>query len=952
MENNREKLKHFFFSLYGITIFFLFIFSIAAICIFSKEYFTTQKAIMMFLFIMLNIIFILVMKKISSSELNEVLDSIEKMKKGECGESGYSKTTGENKLIIKKLKELNENIISKENKILQQNKGLEYINEFLGCINRCTDLTEIVGYLGKYLNRLMNYKGGAVWVLNDEGEIVSDVYCLNGIGISPETGSEINTPIEKTSLQHVILKGSFLVRDIREEENKLYPEDSFLFEHGVKKILYIPLWYESKIIGVLTIGTEYEDDFTTEDVRSIEFLCKNISISIQNFKLMKSLNDSRKQISSIFKITRILASSLDVRDVFRELSSEIKNIVDFERMALVIPSEKEKFMLKILAVVTENSFKINSEQSFDRKNTSMDVVIETGQPFLRRDTKKEHFFLEDSLLLKKEVRSYITYPVRSKGKIVGTIDLGHRTANFYTSKDLEKLKPIAEQIGVAIENSMLFEEIKKSREEWEMTFDAVSDHVAIISLNSVIIKVNKSLADFFGKEPKEIIGKKCHEVFHQISNCHKSCPQSLMMESKKTETVEIYNEKLDKNFFISVSPIINAEGETTAILHITRDITEEKKLKNQLIQSEKMVSIGQLVSGVAHELNNPLAGIVGYSQLLLKSNLDNVVKKKIERILDQAQRSAKIVGNLLTFARKKKPERVFTDINNIITKTVELREYDFKANNIKVNLELMKSLPMTVVDPIQIQQVLINLMVNSEHSIAEAKRPSGNIIISTDVIQEAGKNKIRISVSDNGTGISGEIAGRMFDPFFTTKEVGKGTGLGLSISYGIISEHDGKIYTRNDKKEGATFVLELPILEGEAESSEETTPYEVIKNNSRKKVLVVDDEDDVRLCVKEYLSRKNYDVDEAHDGREAIKMLEENQYHLVISDMRMPGIGGEEFYSIVKEMFPPIAQRIIFMTGDSVNKKTLEFLKNNSNPFILKPFEFQQLDSELYKLSA
>jgi signal transduction histidine kinase len=239
---------------------------------------------------------------------------------------------------------------------------------------------------------------------------------------------------------------------------------------------------------------------------------------------------------------------------------------------------------------------------------------------------------------------------------------------------------------------------------------------------------------------------------------------------------------------------------------IWQNVTDLKKAQEQLILADRLSSVGELAAGVAHELNNPLTSVIGFSQLLLGKNLPDNVREDIKIIYSEAQRTATIVNNLLTFARKHTPAKRLTNVNSIIEHVQQMRAYEQKVNNIKVNSNLASDLPDIVADQFQLQQVFLNIIVNAEHFMIKAHQ-GGILAITT---RKVGDN-IKISFTDDGPGISREDLLHLFDPFFTTKEVGKGTGLGLSICHGIITEHNGRIYAESEPSKGATFIIELPV---------------------------------------------------------------------------------------------------------------------------------------------
>lgn len=261
-----------------------------------------------------------------------------------------------------------------------------------------------------------------------------------------------------------------------------------------------------------------------------------------------------------------------------------------------------------------------------------------------------------------------------------------------------------------------------------------------------------------------------------------------------------------------VYPKHDKSGNIVGLRILTRDVSERKLLEQQVLTANKLASVGEMAAGIAHELNNPLTGVIGYAQLLMMRNdLPLEVKNDLSKICEAGQRAARIVKGLLTFARPDQTEKKFIDINELIERTVELCNYEFRTTNIEVQTKLSPELPRVLADYTQIQQVVLNILVNAGQAISELKRP-GKITITT----EAKEGYVTIAISDNGPGIPANIQDKVFDPFFTTKEVGKGTGLGLSISHGIVTAHGGKIYFRSQDGKGTTFFVKLPRANGPA----------------------------------------------------------------------------------------------------------------------------------------
>jgi two-component system NtrC family sensor kinase len=343
---------------------------------------------------------------------------------------------------------------------------------------------------------------------------------------------------------------------------------------------------------------------------------------------------------------------------------------------------------------------------------------------------------------------------------------------------------------------------------------------------------------------------------------------------------------------------------------------------------------------VAHELNNPLTGVRGFAEILQQTHLDNHQRRMVERIEKEADRAARVVRNLLTFSRRHKPEKGLHDLNGILNTVLEMRSYECRVSNVELRADLDPDLPRTMVDAHQLHQVFLNLLTNAEHAVAENGRPGRIVLRSRGDAQH-----LRIQVIDNGPGIDPEIATRIFNPFFTTKEVGRGTGLGLSICYGIVQEHGGTIEVEGRPGEGACFTVILPVLQPPASMpvSEPQAPESPIEARPGERVLVVDDELSVREIVREALEPRGFRVDAAVGGAEALTRLQGESYDLVLTDLRMPGLGGQELYERVLRSDPEQALRFVFLTGDVARSDTGRFLADTGRPVLAKPFGIDEL---------
>ena len=405
---------------------------------------------------------------------------------------------------------------------------------------------------------------------------------------------------------------------------------------------------------------------------------------------------------------------------------------------------------------------------------------------------------------------------------------------------------------------------------------------------------------------------------------------------------------------------LHANQTQLAMLHIEaliRDVSDRKKREDQnrdgryqMLQAEKMAALGQTISGVAHELNNPLATILSWAERLSERNVDDKTRQGLEVILGESERAARIVRNLLTFARKRQTTRAMVDLNQVVRETLSLRAYEQKVSNIQVVEALATGLPDVFADGHQIKQVLLNLMINAEQACIGANG-KGTIVLRTS--HDTDRGSLVLEVSDDGPGIPDERVNKVFDPFFTTKEVGQGTGLGLTVAYAIVQEHGGRIWVESGAKgkrtqstqAGATFFIELPVSGQHLNAPAARTAQQPISLEAFKglRVLVVEDEPALAVAVSEALVDAGFTVDRAADGEEGLTRLTEARYDLIVCDLKMPRIDGMQFYRAMAAATPALARRVIFVTGDVAGTDAERFLEETGCRWLSKPFRLGDL---------
>ena len=386
------------------------------------------------------------------------------------------------------------------------------------------------------------------------------------------------------------------------------------------------------------------------------------------------------------------------------------------------------------------------------------------------------------------------------------------------------------------------------------------------------------------------------------------------------------------------------------VLALARDVTEQRRTQAQLQQAEKLAAIGQLVSGVAHEINNPAAIISGFAQTLLLDQLTPEQRETIQMMYDEATRIGRITSNLLAFARAGSKERTLVDLNELVRRTFALRSYHLTTLNITVNLELDDDDPKAWAHASEMQQLLLNLLINAEQALAGV---TGRCAIT--IRTSAAGDRVRLQVADTGPGVAVAVRERIFDPFFTTKPEGAGTGLGLSICYGIAHDHGGRIWLDSAPGQGAVFTVELPRDARSRQrltTSPVTTPQIPPVPEVRLAVLLIDDEEGLRRAVVSFLKRRGMHAVAVGDGADALNALRDERFDVIVSDVRMPGMSGRTFLERLRLEYPPMVSRLVFSTGDTFDPDTSSLLREAGVPSLVKPYDFAKLETLLHEVAA
>ena len=524
--------------------------------------------------------------------------------------------------------------------------------------------------------------------------------------------------------------------------------------------------------------------------------------------------------------------------------------------------------------------------------------------------------------------SWLLAPFVARGRVTGAMAIGGEAGRFGPSA-LRLLEALVAQASIALESARLVDLHDDGRRSWQEVVDAISPALCIVDRGGRIRRANRAFADLVNAPPASLIGRPWQAFVppEWSGDLQRALEQQGAGREVDLRTGE-------RTYAVTAVPITSTDR--SALVLLFDDQTERRRLQDQLIQSEKLSAIGQLIAGIAHDLNNPLASVVGFADFLKEvPNVPPALREPLTVIQEEAERASNIVKNLLGFARKQEHQRRPTPLRPLLDATFVLLRNQLMAHRVEARIEVEPDLPAPDIDPNQIQQVFVNLINNAAQAIASTGRP-GRVLVRA----RRWLDGVAIDVVDDGPGMSEPVAAQVFEPFFTTKPEGEGTGLGLSISQGILREHGGRIMLSTEEGHGSTFTVQLPL------ASRPPAPVPDIGAGTptkRLRVLVVDDEPHILHYMRATLEAWGHVPVVALNGREGLELAERESFDLVISDLRMPEFGGREFYEELARRQPAMAGRVVFSTGDTVRGDTLAFLESIDRPYLHKPFSLSEL---------
>jgi PAS domain S-box-containing protein len=636
-------------------------------------------------------------------------------------------------------------------------------------------------------------------------------------------------------------------------------------------------------------------------------------------------------------INKILASNLDVRKVIKAIHAELKRVLESDRMTITLV-EGQGIGFRYFALEKEEvAQEMMDEEIHPKDGTPFSKVMETGQPILVSDTEESDNWI-DRKLFREGIRSSLVFPLEYKERIIGTINFGSRKPGHFSEDHVRFLKQLSVGLAIAIENALLLDEIKASEERYRTVVEGAHDGVGVIGDDYRIEYCNERLAEILGYSRKELIGmdfrdcldeeskQRVVDRYHQRQRGEEVPPRYEFNIRRKDGQV--------RHVEISSSIVRDPKGRVNTVSYL-KDITEKRRMEEQLLQSEKLRALGEMASGVAHDFNNALTAILGNAQLLLYTAADEDSKETLRTIEKVAKDSAQTVRRLQDFTRKGAHKEFFRlDVNSIIQDAMEITKPKWKddAQGRGFQIEMVSTfgeIPPVAGNASELREVITNLIFNA----IEAMPEGGKIEIRTYWRKE----KVCIQIADTGVGMTEEVRQKAFEPFFTTKPFAN-TGLGLSMSYGIIKRFGGEIEAESKVGQGTTFTIMLPIGE---EGKDELVVPSLTRRAKEARILVIDDEESVRSVLSQILSQVNHQVTVAKDGGEGLQLFQEKEFDIVLTDLGMPDMSGWDVCKAIKKLKARVPVGMITGWGMELDQSKKE--ESGLDFVIPKPFDFHQI---------
>ncbi|MBI3792426.1 MAG: PAS domain S-box protein [Gemmatimonadetes bacterium] len=658
-----------------------------------------------------------------------------------------------------------------------------------------------------------------------------------------------------------------------------------------------------------------------------------------------ALTEAQRVLHRMWELGHEINAELQPRRVLQRFLDALMDIEKVEGAYLSIHDEDDTVRVDAAAGVAAPF----TGRAMPAAGTAVARVMATGVSLAISDVAGEGGSDElhpamRPLYAEQGIRSMLLVPLRRQRQRIGAVVVLGTRPRVWTDSEVRRVEAMSDMLSVALDNAEHVEGIREAESRFRTLFRAAPDAILTVLPRGEITEANDSAQDLTGLAPAQLRGRLFTElvagedrlaVMRALEGALKGIMARLEVRIKKDG-----GQKLTA---LALTGLPDTEPPT--VLIVARDISGERELRARLLETERLAAIGELVAGVAHEVNNPLGSISAFAQQLLRDpTLAGEHRDSIEVIRSETQRASQVVRDLLAFARRAPAERSAVDVNELVERSLRLRGFQVTSARVQLVTELDSQVPAIEADGRQLQQVILNLVTNAIQAMAP--RGGGTLTVRT---RHHDDGTVSIEVGDTGPGVPAHARAHIFEPFFTTKPEGEGTGLGLSVSYGIVAAHGGEIRLADlPPGSGATFIVTLPVggRALPARRSGEMTAIAPLSPLSGRRLLVVDDEPSLRAGLEAFGRMRGIEVVAAASGPAGLAAANAQPFDAVVCDLRMPGMDGIAFHEELRRSHPALAERTVFVTGDVVDVSQ-RLGPASRQPTVAKPFTFERLEETL-----
>ena len=656
-----------------------------------------------------------------------------------------------------------------------------------------------------------------------------------------------------------------------------------------------------------------------------------------------ALTEAQRVLHRMWELGHEINAELHPKRVLQRFMDALMDIEKVDGVVLSMLDEPAQVVRTAAANGVASSF-VGFELPYE--GSGMGKVMQHGVTIAVADITEQPDVLHPKAmdaLRSQGVVAVAIVPLRRQRQRIGGIAILSRTRRVWADQELRRVEAMADMLSVALANAELVENLRAAESRFRTLFRAAPDAVLTVLPDGDIREANDAARELTGLDPDALVGRTLLDLVAEDDRV--VLRQALAAAFRGAQArleIRFLRDGAPRLVAVALTGLPDAEPPTVLIL--ARDITGERELRARLMETERLAAIGELVAGVAHEVNNPLGSISAFAQLLLRdATLSGEHRESVDVIRSETLRASQVVKDLLAFARRSAPERNAVDLNEIVERSLRLRGFQISSARVQLETRLAPALPTVEGDGRQLQQVVLNLVTNAIQAMASHGGGALRVVTSRE------GDDVLLEVSDSGPGVPAAVRPHIFEPFFTTKPEGEGTGLGLSVSYGIVASHGGRLrLAEGPSGRGATFQVILPI--GAAEiarrGSGEHPALAVRSPLHGLRILIVDDEPALRAGVEAFGRMRGFAVVSAENGHAGLAAVEAQGFDAVVCDLRMPGMDGFAFHEALRLTRPGLAERTIFITGDVMDVVN-RLGPMSRQPTLPKPFTFERLEETL-----